>query len=89
MDKLTFEQYCNQPAFPNLLATESAHKGGAASVLYTNTNEPGITRLEYFTAAAMQGLLASGQGRDNIEYAACEFAKGTLKKHYGTTNSEQ
>lgn len=49
----TFESYCNEPAFPESVAVDSSPEGE----IYRSDNK-GITRLEYFTALAMQSLIS-------------------------------
>lgn len=63
----------NEPAFP----TEK-------DSIYQNANFPnplGLSRLEYFTALAMQGLLLNGgYSLSNVPSTAVEIAFNTIKE---------
>ncbi len=79
--KQTFEEYCNEPAFPVRLYGLIDHA--------EHSPMTGITRLEYFTAKALNAVIqqpSALMGQDDPYDAAWllagAFAMSTLKKLY-------
>lgn len=75
MDKLTFEQYCNEPAFPEFVSVSAfVYKDGSTGVIEGRSKEHGLTRLDHFTESAMKILLEDalrkGLSADNFLTAA-------------------
>lgn len=90
MTKLTFEQYCNEPAFPSISAGVSrkyiVKEDPFEYETYIDYGRPGITRLEYFTAKMMQviGLNSAYVHEKRKEQMAqiCFMAEDVLRTMY-------
>lgn len=81
-EKLTFDEFINEPAFPSFVAQldiELARNGNVVPL------RPGLTRLEYFTGLAMQGFCAdktSNNSAENVSNFSHAVAIKTLKDLY-------
>lgn len=91
MSRLTFEEYCNEPAFPVPVVGLRRYKGGDIlkidDIFHVVPDFLGLTRLEYFTAKAMQGFIGMPVDRLSLTdrgkplgELATEYAKSVL--HY-------
>lgn len=62
MDKLTFEEYCNEAAFPESVSISAyLYKDGSADSNFVRSDRKGLTRLDYFTGLAFTTLVGSSK----------------------------
>ena len=65
--KKTFVEYCNEPAFSiPIYGVEANNQQGAKTIHFEVSPIKGLTRLEFFTAIAMQGLITAKAPIDDL-----------------------
>lgn len=81
--ELTLTDFIREPAFPSLLFVRGDYTNEVSVDMVTEKYNPGLTKLEYFTALAMQGVLVDRTLTDTrIAELASSAAFETLKTLY-------